>query len=390
MSGEMIQALFAALICGVTLMATAAGEEGIAAKYPGDAGIENDPDVVLAENFEGGSVDAVKNAKSPRGMHGRRWSGVLGAGGDKAKRAFDVISDAENVHSGRHALQLTFNEHTAGHTGGLFTRLKEGVDTLHVRMYMKFAKGYPGASHAGTLVQATHEKSPWFTGGAGKVPGGNEKLMVSLEPVGGRGKEHPGNWGFYNYWHEMKGRWGNKFDSKPPAEVVRGKWTCVELMVKLNSGPAKRDGECAFWVDGSLSLHLKEIYWRTSTELKLNTIFPHQYINRNGGNWRANQKPRVQWRDDIVVAKRYIGPMAKREAPADGKPEAAGPGAWAGAPPAALAHKEPSIDPKAAKLFRDARHAERSGMKSLARRFYQRLVDEHPSSPLAEKAKARL
>ena len=384
MSGEVMQTVLAALICALALMAAAAAEEGIAARYPGDAGIENDPQVLLVENFEGGSVDAVKNAKSPRGMHGRRWSGVLGAGAEEAKRALDVISDPENVHSGRHALQLTFNAQTAGHTGGLFTRLKEGVDTLHVRMYMKFAKEYPGASHAGTLVQATHEKSPWFTGGAGKVPGGNEKLMVSLEPVGGRGNDHPGNWGFYNYWHEMKGRWGNKYDSKPPAEIARGRWTCVEMMVKLNSGPGKRDGECAFWTDGDLRLHLKEIYWRTSNELKLNTIFPHQYINRNGGGWRANQKPRVQWRDDIVVAKSYIGPMARRSEPRqEGRKEPA-----PTADPAEETRRTENA--KASRLYRSARDAERRGMKAVAKSLYQRLVKEHPDSPLAERAKERL
>jgi len=45
---------------------------------------------------------------------------------------------------------------------------------------------------------------------------------------------------------------------------------------------------------------------------------------------------------------------------------------------------------KAAKLYRSARSAERSGMKGLARTLYGRLVKEYPDSPLAEKARAKL
>ena len=48
------------------------GATGIASKYPGDVGIENDPNVVRAENFEEGLVDAVTarydDFKNPPGM----------------------------------------------------------------------------------------------------------------------------------------------------------------------------------------------------------------------------------------------------------------------------------------------------------------------------------
>jgi len=46
-------------------------------------------------------------------------------------------------------------------------------------------------------------------------------------------------------------------------------------------------------------------------------------------------------------------------------------------------------DPKAAELYRAARRAERAGMKDLARTLYERLIEEHPDSPLAEKARKR-
>jgi len=56
----------------------------------------------------------------------------------------------------------------------------------------------------------------------------------------------------------------------------------------------------------------------------------------------------------------------------------------------AAASDEPKADPKAAKLFRSARQAERAGMKDMAKMFYERLVKEFPDDPLAERAKKKL
>jgi len=50
----------------------------------------------------------------------------------------------------------------------------------------------------------------------------------------------------------------------------------------------------------------------------------------------------------------------------------------------------PRADPKAAKLYRSARNAERQGMKDLAKLLYGRLIKEYPDDPLAAKARAKL
>jgi len=51
---------------------------------------------------------------------------------------------------------------------------------------------------------------------------------------------------------------------------------------------------------------------------------------------------------------------------------------------------EPKTDPKAARMFRAARAAERAGMKDLAKTLYGRLVKEFPDDPLAQKARKKL
>ena len=49
-----------------------------------------------------------------------------------------------------------------------------------------------------------------------------------------------------------------------PAQVPRGRWQCVEIMLKLNSAPDRADGELALWLDG------KPIARHSISPLKLN------------------------------------------------------------------------------------------------------------------------
>ena len=105
------------------------GTTGLAAKYPGDVGIEKDPDVVFVESFEG-SVDEICS----------HWEAAVGK---------PIMSKANEVppgSGGKQSLRLT---RVAGGTqgymdgGNLYRRLKNehgrfGYDQLFFRFYMKF------------------------------------------------------------------------------------------------------------------------------------------------------------------------------------------------------------------------------------------------------------
>ncbi len=43
--------------------------------------------------------------------------------------------------------------------------------------------------------------------------------------------------------------YGNGFRMEDTPSLVRDKWICLELMIKLNDA-AKHNGEQAFWIDG--------------------------------------------------------------------------------------------------------------------------------------------
>ncbi len=87
-------------------------------------------------------------------------------------------------------------------------------------------------------------------------------------------------------------------------------------MVKANSRPDAADGEQAFWVDGQLVKNFKGIRWRSSSDLKFNTLWLLYYVSEDTAQHNRDPQPKDRvyeiWFDDIVVSTAYIGPIQKK------------------------------------------------------------------------------
>ncbi|HEY8503018.1 MAG TPA: hypothetical protein VIL46_00450 [Gemmataceae bacterium] len=302
---------------------------GLAAKYPGDAGIAQDERVLLAEDFEqGGVADLAK-----------RWESVSDEGG----KVLALSDDVPPPSAGKKSLRMTatLGENTGGH---LYRRLPREVEKVFARFYVKFPEG-GGYIHHFVHLGGYRPATAWPQGGAGSRPRGDERFTVGIEPYGERGRfRPPGTWVFYPYWAEMKvsagGRyWGNAIRPAEPKQIVAGKWQCVEIMLKLNA-PDRRDGELALWLDGKLEAHvapgvprgewtgmgfhlLKEggepfegFRWRTDERLKVNFFWLLHYVTENAARQNRVREPvkeNAVWFDDIVVATEYVGPTRPRD-----------------------------------------------------------------------------
>jgi hypothetical protein len=243
------------------------------------------------------------------------------------------------------------------HTGGrgtgsyLYRRLPPGYDKLHYRFYVKFDEECSPIHHF-FHVGGYHPATSWPHGGAGERPAGNKRFTTGVEPHG-----RNWHWDYYSYWMEMRGSpprgqtWGNSFIHDPSTKVTKGKWQCLELMMKLND-VGQSNGEMALWIDGKLVSHLGEgfpkgkwVYgkfkpgeggdgvrwdderngpeylkfpaggepfegfrWRSDDDLDLNFIWLLCYITRS-----PEGKVSKIWFDDIVVAKEYIGPIQREK-----------------------------------------------------------------------------
>jgi hypothetical protein len=297
---------------------------GIAARYPQDQGIANDPRVLLAENFELGEIADLE----------RRWDQAS----NKDRKVLAFATDQPSASHGQRSLQMTstLGENTGG---DLYTRLPREVETAFARFYVKFGADAQHVHHFVT-VGGYRPATRWAQGGAGERPRGDDRFTAGIEPYGNHGKfSAPGAWNFYAYWPEMKistgGKyWGQSIPPVQPALVPRDRWQCVEVMLKCNTAPEKSDGELALWLDGKLTLHVapgtprgdwtgmgfqplasggtpfEGFRWRTHPELKVNFFWLLFYVTENAAK-QNNVEPKSLnrvWFDDIVVATEYVGP----------------------------------------------------------------------------------
>jgi len=321
------------------------GSAGIAARYPGDVGIEKDPDVVFVESFEG-SVDDICG----------HWEAAAGK---------PIMSKSDDVAPGSGGKQSLLLTRVAGDTGGyldggnLYHRLKNekgvyGYDQLFLRFYTKFNKEHAPIHHFGSGLVGFNPPTPWPQGGAGERPRGDGRWSTQVEP---------GNfdsWNFYSYWQQMGGSpprgqtWGNTFEiGVPPRPVVKDRWICLEVMVKMND-IGDSNGEQAYWLDGKLSRNpdgkitsylgkgfpsvgtwtfdkfqpyvtgpgvcwdyrqgkgapieggkpFPGFAWRSTPGCNINAVWLYRYMSRP-----ETGTSKVWW-DHLVVAKKYIGPLS--------------------------------------------------------------------------------
>lgn len=294
---------------------------GLSSRYAGDAGIEKDPAVVFAEDFEADDIQGVWS----------RWESV------QNKEIMSLSPEVAAASGGKRSLLMT---HVGGQsTGGhLYRRLLPGYDKLHVRFYVKFDPDcYP--IHHFVHLGGYNPPTAWPQGGAGTRPKGDERFSTGIEPYGNAWR-----WDFYSYWMGMRsspdgGSWGHDFVNDPALAVERGRWICVELMMKMNQPAAASNGEQALWIDGRPWVKDGQVVshpgpgfprgkwtwdsflpdpngepfegfrWRSADELNLNYLWLLLYVTKAP----AGHVSRV-WFDDLVVAHDYIGPIKPKPA----------------------------------------------------------------------------
>ncbi|SPP64964.1 hypothetical protein NITLEN_20604 [Nitrospira lenta] len=214
-----------------------AAQVGLAAQYPGDAGIERDPAVLFAEDFDHAPLTAILARFSDR----------------KRPASFSLAHDGPSVSPGQYALKIASVGGVS--TGGtLYKRLAKNYDLLYFRYYVKYPSGGTYHHTAGWLG-GYNPPTDWPQGHAGIRPSGNDRLSIAAEPVDANGRLD-----FYTYWMGMHGGpveyWGNFLIHDPSLVFSRDRWTCIEVMAKMNDPVSAFNGELALWVDDTLVSHL--------------------------------------------------------------------------------------------------------------------------------------
>ena len=246
------------------------GNNGIAARYPGDEGIEQDPAVVFHDDFESDNLS--------------KWT--------PGWRSENARITQENVHTGNRAMQWAVETVSGDDGGNMGVTLAPGLDVCFFRVYCRLPeKFHVRRMHGWSITATAPGVSP--LGGAGGRPTGENKFSLTVDPNKFLS--------LYTYFPDMAGRWGTSYQTN--FSMKRGKWHSIELMLKANE-PGKRDGEIAIWADGKLIGHWAGFRYRDIDELKINMA--HLVFYLHGGTPAGLY---TLFHDDVVVATSYIGPM---------------------------------------------------------------------------------
>jgi hypothetical protein len=286
------------------------GNTGIAARHPGDKGIESDPAVIFTDDFE--------QATSVADLT-RKWDSLT------HEANLSLSDEPASGSTGRKSLLTTVPRQNEPLAVGVDKLLKETQDVLFMRWYMKFDQGWlvkTGSVHNGASISSRYFENGRATPGI--RADGRNKFLAAFECENSAGAS-PGGLNVYLYYPEQFDVWGDHLfpsgtvipgsytrsgaASFGPQFVARkdftpelGRWYCYESMLKVNT-PGTRDGRLAMWVDGVLVSDMPNMRLRDVDDLKIDRFGIGVYIAQN--TERENRK----WHDDVVVAKSYIGPI---------------------------------------------------------------------------------
>jgi hypothetical protein len=287
--------------------------DGIASRYPNDVGIENDPDVILADGFE--------SYTSPSQL-GAKW--------DTFGRLANlrIATEPGNYVGGHKALEMKLLVSQSEQGNAVTKALSPEEPLLYVRAYEKWDPGFSvtGSGHNGIRIDGHYPYRP----GVPPPRDGTGFFLFTLQnnkAGGGRGGENqPGYAQIYAYWPYQRSGYGDHFYSDgwvipggwgdwildpsqypdfvpiPNWQPLRGVWYCIEYMVKIND-LGQRNGEIAYWVDGQLKGHFTNLFMRSIDSLKINET---ALILHAAASSRVNKK----WYDNVVIARSYIGPIS--------------------------------------------------------------------------------
>jgi hypothetical protein len=263
-------------------------KKGLAAKYAFDKGIEKDQSVIVFTDFESEQ------------WH-KYWSGgkriTVSVLNEDKERKFEPFQNKAlriKVSKGDHygaSIEYNFRKKTGG-----------DPEEIYFRYYLRFASDW-NPRRGGKLpgISGTYNRAGW----GGRPSNGRNGWSARGQFKGQKEGKTP--IGFYCYHADMKGRYGSAWiwEKDKLGYLENNRWYCIEQYVRMNT-PGKNDGIMCGWVDGKLAFEKKDVRMRDVSDLKIERIWINIY---HGGTWTAESDDHL-FIDNVVIAKKYIGPMS--------------------------------------------------------------------------------
>lgn len=249
----------------------------------------NGSDILLYEDFE---------APNYQDQWPVFWGKPVGAG--------TVETPSKYVFAGKRSAYLEVPKGSHDSLGyGEYVPRTPIDDVAYVRMYLRLEDDFSmgTASQLKLFSIKGGAKSENAYGGAGNKPTGRDKFSVTLALDNWMKLHfylyHPDQWGGYGDWVYCQPSFFRK------AGLSRGKWHCLELMLKNNT-PGKKDGQIKAWLDGTQIGKIEKLRFRDVSAVKIRRFTVENYF---GGNNVSDTSPKDQriYIDNYIVSTKPIG-----------------------------------------------------------------------------------
>ena len=272
-------------------------ETGLAEKYPLDRDIARDPAVLFASGFDG--------LWWSKGWTSNSFRSDAKAVDEDVPNAFEPLIGRAlkvTIRRGHHlGLDLSYRFAAEGH---------EEPEDIYVRYYMRFGDNWNPSADGGKLpgLAGRYGKAGWGMRQSDGYNGWSMRSEFAARPAGDKSTRAMTAVGSYAYHAEIADSSGDYFDwsDGPSALLENNRWYAVEQHVKLNT-PGKRDGVFTAWIDGHKVIDRRSIVYRRTLRLKIEEVWFNVY---HGGTTPAAQDMALYF-DNVVVARRYIGPLRR-------------------------------------------------------------------------------
>lgn len=269
-------------------------EPGLARGFPLDAGIESHPDVLHAERFD--APDA------------RRWSDLLDAG-----RTQIVAEDRGNgfVPLDGRALRVTIprGSNRGANAHLRFAALPGGEpEEAYFRYHLRLARNWNPVVDGGKLpgFSGTYGRAGWGMRASDGHNGWSARgafLRQGDAPAARAGWRAIGSYVYHADADDSGEIWG--WNLGPTGLLQQDRWYSIEQHLKLNT-PGRSDGVLRAWIDGQLVFERRGLRFRDVPSLRIESVWLNVY---HGGIEPAPHEMTL-FIDNLVVARRYIGPAA--------------------------------------------------------------------------------
>jgi len=279
------------------LAVPADAQTGLAARYRADRGIAKDPAVLMATGFDTPSWREAWSYVSARSSIERvTRAPALGFEPLDGAALMVKIPAAENL-----GVDMGYR---------LADKQRAEPEEIYFRYYLRLSSDWMPTLDGGKLpgISATYGQAGW--GGRRTDGSRGWSMRGSFYPT-----PQPGNpyharspIGTYAYHVDMKDDTGDAWpwSSGGQALLERNRWYCIEQYFKINR-IGQRDGVLRAWIDGRLVFERMDVRVRDVSSIRIEQIWMNVYF----GGRQPSPTDLHLFIDNVVVARRYIGPMGR-------------------------------------------------------------------------------